>query len=256
MKSMISDLVTKSQRSGGNCIWVAFVALLFPLAIFAEPTVPFYSITDFVTCESARTNAPHDWHVPQATFRITDDKFFAWVELRDVSGMHPVEIKLHRPDGTYYGEETQAINETNGIANWWRMVAWWEIKGEDIAKIPGDWKLDLVIDGTLQRSISFRLSPGSSLPVVTGQSGYANSVMPAQVTVNPRMVSSPLVNLVKAVTVSFSNLTVGTDYQLQVSSDLNSWTNFGTPITATNSFMTFTNYWNVSDWNQLFFRLH
>jgi hypothetical protein len=256
MKSTISNLVAKSQRSDGNCIWVAFVALLFPLAVSGEQTVPFYSITDFMTCESARTNSPHDWHVPQAAFHIADDKFFAWVELRDVSGMHPVEMKLHRPDGTYYGEETQAINETNGIASWWRMVAWWGIKGKDIAQIPRDWRLDLVIDGALQRSISFRLSPGSSLPVVAGQSGFANSAVPAQVTASPRVVSSPLVNLVKAVTVSFSNLTVGTNYQLQVSSDLNSWTNLGTPIIATNSFMTYTNYWNVSDWNQLFFRLH
>src|SRR5665213_400817 len=66
----------------------------------------------------------------------------------------------------------------------------------------------------------------------------------------------PIVNLVKAVTVSFSNLSAGTNYQLQVSTDLNSWTNFGSSFTATNSFMTYSNYWNVSDWNQLFFRLH
>ncbi|HEY5041556.1 MAG TPA: LamG domain-containing protein [Verrucomicrobiae bacterium] len=68
--------------------------------------------------------------------------------------------------------------------------------------------------------------------------------------------SPPSVNIVKAVTVSFSNLTVSTNYQLQVSTDLNSWTNFGTPFTATNSTMIYSNYWNVSDWNQLFFRLH
>jgi hypothetical protein len=66
----------------------------------------------------------------------------------------------------------------------------------------------------------------------------------------------PTVNLVKAVTVNFSGLLVGTNYQLQVSTDLNSWTNFGAPFTATNSFMNYSNYWNVPDWNQLFFRLH
>ena len=65
-----------------------------------------------------------------------------------------------------------------------------------------------------------------------------------------------LINLTNAVTVSFANLVVGTDYQLQVSTDLNSWTNFGAAFTATNSFMIYTNNWNVSDWNQLFFRLH
>jgi len=70
------------------------------------------------------------------------------------------------------------------------------------------------------------------------------------------LMSPPIVNLVKAVTVNFSYLTVGSNYQLQVSSDLNSWTNFGTPFTATNSTMIYSNYWNVSDWNQLFFRLH
>jgi hypothetical protein len=72
----------------------------------------------------------------------------------------------------------------------------------------------------------------------------------------PFAVDFPIINLVKAVTVNFVGLSVGTNYQLQVSSDLNSWTNFGAPFTATNSFMTYSNYWNVSDWNQLFFRLH
>lgn len=68
--------------------------------------------------------------------------------------------------------------------------------------------------------------------------------------------AAPVIGLVKAVTVNFSYLTVGSNYQLQVSSDLNSWTNFGSPFTATNSFMIYSNYWNVSDWNRLFFRLH
>ena len=91
--------------------------------------------------------APHDWHVPQAVFGTADDRFFAWVELKQVSGTHPVEMELYRPDGTYYGKETQAINETNGVASWWRMAAWWRIKGDDVAESPGRWKLDLVIDG-------------------------------------------------------------------------------------------------------------
>jgi hypothetical protein len=68
--------------------------------------------------------------------------------------------------------------------------------------------------------------------------------------------STPNVNLVKAVTVSFGNLSIGTNYQLQVTTDITSWTNFGTPFTATNTFLIYSNYWNVSDWNQLFFRLH
>ncbi len=69
------------------------------------------------------------------------------------------------------------------------------------------------------------------------------------------IVAAPQVDIKKAVYLTFTNLTVGYPYQLQVSFDLNNWTNFGpTFAAATNSF-TYTNYWNVDNWNQLFFRL-
>jgi len=58
----------------------------------------------------------------------------------------------------------------------------------------------------------------------------------------------------KAVYLTSPNLKVGTNYQVQVSTDLNNWTNFGDVFTATNSTWRSTNYWDVADWNQLFFR--
>ena len=68
--------------------------------------------------------------------------------------------------------------------------------------------------------------------------------------------SAQIVNLNKAVWLSFSNLRNGTNYQVQVSADLNgTFTNYGSPFTATNATMNYPAYWNVGDWNQLFFRL-
>jgi len=67
--------------------------------------------------------------------------------------------------------------------------------------------------------------------------------------------SAPIVNILKAVYLTSNNLWTGSNYQVQASSDLINWTNQGTPFTATNSSWSSTNYWNVSDWNQLFFRL-
>jgi len=67
--------------------------------------------------------------------------------------------------------------------------------------------------------------------------------------------SGPSVTLLKAVKPSFSNLYLGTNYQLQVSSDLNSWTNQGSPFTPTNTSMVYPQYWDVANWNALFFRL-
>ena len=151
--------------------WLFLSWLLLLFADFAAPAAPVYSITDFVTCRNANTNAPNDWHLPQAVFNTNTDRFFAWVELRNVSGRHTVEMKLYRPDGTYYGRETQPIHETNRTADWWRMVAWWRIKGEELAQAPGIWELDLLIDGGLQKSIALKISPG---PNAAGQPVLSN----------------------------------------------------------------------------------
>jgi hypothetical protein len=67
--------------------------------------------------------------------------------------------------------------------------------------------------------------------------------------------SAPILNIRQAVYVDSSNLWVGTNYQLQVSTDLNTWTNSGTPFTATNSSWRSPNYWDVDNWGSLFFRL-
>jgi len=65
----------------------------------------------------------------------------------------------------------------------------------------------------------------------------------------------PYLSLVKAVKPAFSNLALGTNYQLQVSADLNTWTNQGATFTATNTSMVYPQYWDVDNWNKLFFRL-
>jgi len=69
---------------------------------------------------------------------------------------------------------------------------------------------------------------------------------------------SPLglqIGLMKAVKPSFTDLLLGTNYQLQVSAEMSRWTNQGAPFTATSPTMIYPQYWDVDNWNQLFFRL-
>ena len=65
----------------------------------------------------------------------------------------------------------------------------------------------------------------------------------------------PRVDLIRAVKPSFSNLTIGTNYQLQLSGNMSTWTNQGSAFAATNASMVYPQYWDVDNWNQLFFRL-
>jgi hypothetical protein len=64
------------------------------------------------------------------------------------------------------------------------------------------------------------------------------------------------VQINKAVWISFSRLSVGVNYQVQVSSSsYGVFANSGAPFAATNSCMSFPVYWKVDDWSSLFFRL-
>jgi hypothetical protein len=65
----------------------------------------------------------------------------------------------------------------------------------------------------------------------------------------------PIINIQTAVYFDSSNLRVGTNYQVQASSDLSTWSNFGPVFTATNTYWRETNYWDVTNANRLFFRL-
>jgi hypothetical protein len=67
--------------------------------------------------------------------------------------------------------------------------------------------------------------------------------------------SGPRVNLIKAVKPSFSYLTLTTNYQMQISADLSTWTNYGAAFTATSTNMVWPQYFDVDNWNSLFFRL-
>ena len=68
----------------------------------------------------------------------------------------------------------------------------------------------------------------------------------------------PLISLTResdSVIPSLNGLGLGANYQLQVSTALNNWTNAGAAFTATNSRQTYPSSFAVTNSNQLFFRL-
>jgi hypothetical protein len=89
--------------------------------------------------------------------------------------------------------------------------------------------------------------------VVVGSSGSRN--LSAKGALYFLSFKAPRVALIKAVKPSLSNLSVGTNYQLQLSGDLSTWTNQGPAFTATNGSMVYPQYWDVDNWNRLFFRV-
>ena len=89
--------------------------------------------------------------------------------------------------------------------------------------------------------------------VVGGGSGTDGNLSSAEL--YSFIAPTPTITLIKAVKPSFSNLSVGTSYQLQVSGDLLTWTNQGASFKATSSSMVYPKYWDVDNWGKLFFRI-
>lgn len=65
----------------------------------------------------------------------------------------------------------------------------------------------------------------------------------------------PTLALMKAVKPYLQNLSLGTNYQLQISNSSWQWTDHGSPFVATNEVMTYPEYFEVATWNELFFRV-
>jgi hypothetical protein len=84
---------------------------------------------------------------------------------------------------------------------------------------------------------------------------YNRVLSPLEVAQLYSIESGPKIDLIKAVKPSFSGLSVGTNYQLQVSGNFTTWTNEGTPFPATNSIMVYPGYFDVPNWQALYFQL-
>jgi len=68
--------------------------------------------------------------------------------------------------------------------------------------------------------------------------------------------AAPFIGLAYAVKPTFSGLLAGTNYQLQISTNLaGAFTNYGSPFNATNGSMVYPQYFDVANWGQLFFRV-
>jgi hypothetical protein len=148
--------------------------------------------------------------------------------------------------------------------------AWWQTtivrSGNNVSMFKnGSLLTNVVMTTTVNQSMiwlgRFREVPfwnGSAYPLIGGIDDvrmYNRALSGSEVQQLYEYESGPRVGLIKAVKPSFSNTMLGANYQLQVSGNLNNWTNQGSVFTATNTSMVYPQYWDVDNWGSLFFRL-
>jgi hypothetical protein len=105
--------------------------------------------------------APHSYSGQKDAFGSFEAKVYAWIELTNVYGPHTIDVKLHKPDGTFYEESSVAVPDAQtqgfGSWSWYRYFPSWPITGTEIENTPGTWTVRLYVDGDYKASISFVL---------------------------------------------------------------------------------------------------
>ncbi len=174
----------------------------------------------------------------------------------------PQDILFDFDDGTSSGHVETPLVFTNGV--WHHVVVL--RKGNAVTSY-----IDGAFAGQTETPGIFDLENNSPLrfgissctytdptPIFVGEIDevriYGRALSPAEVQ-QLWLDGWPRIALSKAVKPTFSNLSPGTRYQLQLSPDMQTWTNHGSPFTATNSTLVYQNYWDVETFGGLFFRL-
>ncbi len=158
---------------------------------------------------------------------------------------------------------------------WYQIVATWQgtshsahlyLNGRELVVKDSSGPAD-TLDNALPARLGTRYNgPGADNPETPGNGGIPFQGMMDEVRIYDRVLSAaevselyafeapPELTVKRAVYLEAANLKPGTNYQLQVSSDLMAWRDHGAPFLSTNATWRSLEYWDVAGWEELYFR--
>ncbi|HNX08816.1 MAG TPA: hypothetical protein PKL29_01755 [Methanothrix sp.] len=82
------------------------------------------------------------------TFTSDDDQVVSWLLIWRDSDSHTVEWRWYWPEGRTYSRSFSTIPPIDGFTGMWAAPVWscLDIKGTDVARLPGTWKVDVIVD--------------------------------------------------------------------------------------------------------------
>ncbi len=82
------------------------------------------------------------------TFSPDDDEAVSWLLIWRDSRAHTVEWRWYYPEGRVYARSFGVIPPIDGYMGFWGAPIWscLKIAGTDVASMPGNWKVDVIVD--------------------------------------------------------------------------------------------------------------
>ena len=81
-------------------------------------------------------------------FSVNDEQAVSWLLIFRDSRPHSVEWRWYYPEGGVYSRSFDVIPPIDGFIGSWGAPVWacLKIKGCDVERLPGRWKVDVIID--------------------------------------------------------------------------------------------------------------
>jgi hypothetical protein len=82
------------------------------------------------------------------TFTEDDEQVASWLLIWRDAKVHTVEWRWYYPEGRTYARTFSNIPPIDGFTGMWAAPVWscLKIKGTDVARLPGTWKVDVIVD--------------------------------------------------------------------------------------------------------------
>ena len=82
------------------------------------------------------------------TFTSDDEQAASWLLIWRDARVHSVEWRWYWPEGRTYARSFSTIPPIDGFTGMWAAPVWscLKIKGTDVARLPGTWKVDVIVD--------------------------------------------------------------------------------------------------------------
>ena len=82
------------------------------------------------------------------TFYSDDEQVASWLLIWRDAKSHTVEWRWYWPEGRTYSRSFSNVPPIDGFTGMWAAPVWSKlnIKGTDVARMPGTWKVDVIVD--------------------------------------------------------------------------------------------------------------
>lgn len=121
------------------------LALLSTVAM-GQANPLFFPLSEHVMAKGVYPNAvPCD---RTYTFSVNDEQAVSWLLIFRDSRVHTVEWRWYYPEGRTYDRTFSVVPPIDGFAGMWAAPVWscLKIGGTDVARMPGNWKVDIIVD--------------------------------------------------------------------------------------------------------------